>query len=377
MEIRFRLAGIPVKILPAFWLVSLLLGWGPGGLRSVFVWIPCVFVGVLCHELGHAIVARRFGGKPEITLYAMGGLTHTNPSAPLGRWRSIAVSLAGAGAGFLLGAMILVVAAALTGGDGTAIERLQRAGALTMSAGVQASPIARAAGYLIWINLGWGAVNLIPVLPFDGGNVMRELLGGGEQGWLRAAWVSVIAGPIVAVAAFMSGWTWAGLLFGLAAVQTGRELMTQWRRLADKRDGLYERMDGAAKALHAGEPERAAAEAEAILRVARGAGVKQGAAHIVAFARVQTGRPDLGLAALEALPPGEADDMLIGVCLLEMGRADEAAGHFEVAVVHGEERARELLEEALEQAGDSDRTREIRARMRVREEAGEGTPRGE
>lgn len=358
MELRFRIAGIPVRIEPGFWLMSALLGWGAGGIRTVLIWIACVFVGVLCHELGHAMAARAFGGRSEIVLYTMGGLTSTTASAPLGRARSVVVSLAGPVAGFLLGGVVLAVSTMLIPGEGSAIERLLAPRA------ADARILDIAVGYLLWINLGWGLVNLIPVLPFDGGHVAQQALGGGDTGWYRAAWVSIVIGPAVAITAFVTGWTWAGLLFAFSAVQTVRELMARRNQHADQKNGLHERMAAVHEALEAGDLQHAATGAKAILDAARAPELKRGAAHVLAIAHLRLGEPQRGLQVLESLPPGEADTITMGLCLLASGRPEEAARYFEVASERGEEGAQELLATALEQSGDTAAANEARSRHR-------------
>src|SRR6185295_15431809 len=66
-DIHFRLFGIPVRVHPFFWIVTLILGMG--GFRSgpadpveTFVWVAVVFVSILVHELGRATMQRVYGG---------------------------------------------------------------------------------------------------------------------------------------------------------------------------------------------------------------------------------------------------------------------------------------------------------------------------
>ncbi len=46
-DLRFRLLGIPVRIHPIFWLVSIVLGWRDHNLPMVALWVACVFVSIL------------------------------------------------------------------------------------------------------------------------------------------------------------------------------------------------------------------------------------------------------------------------------------------------------------------------------------------
>ena len=62
-DLRFSLLGIPVRIHPLFWAVTAVLGFrmNERNLPMVVVWVACVFVSILVHEYGHALMARNFG----------------------------------------------------------------------------------------------------------------------------------------------------------------------------------------------------------------------------------------------------------------------------------------------------------------------------
>jgi Zn-dependent protease len=169
--LRFSLFGFPVRIHPWFLIVAALFGLsGPEpDLGRAGVWIAVVFVSVLVHELGHAFAARTVGAEPTIDLYALGGITAFSPPRPLGRWQSVGISLAGPFAGFLLGVLVLSGAAAL-GADRP-----------SPFVNVDAPLVDVIIGASIWVNLYWGMVNLLPILPLDGGNVVRSLLPGDAQ----------------------------------------------------------------------------------------------------------------------------------------------------------------------------------------------------
>ena len=152
---RFTLAGFPVQIHWSFFLVAALLG-RSRDLYVLLIGVGVVLVSVLLHEMGHALVGRRYGMHPEIFLYGMGGLTSWRTGRRLTRGQSILVSVAGPGVGLLLGAVVWGI---------TLIEM------------PELNPLGRIAlGFLLWINIVWSLVNLLPILPLDGGNVMRSLV---------------------------------------------------------------------------------------------------------------------------------------------------------------------------------------------------------
>lgn len=195
--LAFRLGGFPVRIDWSFLLIAALLALG-GGASLTFsaLWISVVAVSVLVHELGHAVVARRLGATPSITLYALGGLTTFVPPRPLSRWESVAVSFAGPGAGFAAGLIVLGLAHLTSPESGTVA--------------------ADAARMAVFVNLGWGFINLVPVRPLDGGAIVESLLPGDPtERRHRAAMVSVVAGGAAAIACLYYGLVFGAILLGM------------------------------------------------------------------------------------------------------------------------------------------------------------------
>lgn len=150
---HFALFGIPVRVEPVFFLVTAYLALGERQIGLMIAWVAVVFVSILLHELGHALAYRRFGSPASIVLWGLGGLTMGRSQAPR---RSIAVSLAGP----LAGLAVL----------GLPALWLQQQEVVT-------DPSAAAVlDMVVWVNVAWSVVNLLPVLPLDGGNVARDVL---------------------------------------------------------------------------------------------------------------------------------------------------------------------------------------------------------
>jgi Zn-dependent protease len=233
-DLRFTLIGIPIRVHPFFWLMTALLGASTGSLIGFLIWIPAVFVSILVHELGHGLAMRRFGQVPKIELHLGGGSTAAEPfwwgntpvTVQLTPGQNVLIALAGPGAGFLLAALVMGIAAAAGGSVG-----------VTFLLGVLPLPAvgftarfwiaALIANTLLWINIFWGLINLVPVNPLDGGNIARTLLlrsdpWNGARNSLR---VSVAAGAVVAVAGLVFlGSPWIALLFGFLAFQSWQML---------------------------------------------------------------------------------------------------------------------------------------------------------
>jgi Zn-dependent protease len=166
-DLSWEMFGIPVRIHPMFWLVAVVLGWNFAsayGLKYLLVWVLCMFVSILVHELGHVFMGRVFGASSQIVLYGFGGLA-IGSLYVRGPWRRIAVLLAGPGAGFLLYAAVLVLV-------------LFAAPTLApfLDPAEWPNPVASAIRFLLWMNLVWNLFNLLPIFPLDGGQICAELL---------------------------------------------------------------------------------------------------------------------------------------------------------------------------------------------------------
>ncbi|HKO62685.1 MAG TPA: M50 family metallopeptidase [Pyrinomonadaceae bacterium] len=165
-----KIFGIPTKVEPSFFVISFFLAASrSSNLALLIEWLIVVFVSVLLHEMGHALVARKFGVEPSIKLYSMGGLTSFKSGVNLTPSQHLFISLAGPAAGFLLGGIVFVVGPTILGPDPSPLL------AVTYSD-------------LLWVNIGWGIFNLLPMLPLDGGNVLLTLGG----------WISKGKGPVIA-----------------------------------------------------------------------------------------------------------------------------------------------------------------------------------
>jgi Zn-dependent protease len=200
-DLSWRMFGIDVRVHPMFWLMSALLGWPQVdlGFSYLLVWIGCVFVSILVHELGHVIAGRLFGSDGEIVLYGFGGLAIGSSDVPR-RWQRNLVYFAGPFAGFvLLGVVLAVLLVTLPPGPALLRQDFLRGLMVRMGRAEWSLLVAMAVIDLVQINLFWGLLNLLPVWPLDGGRISRETM----------EWCSPQRGA--AIAFFVSGAV-AGLL---------------------------------------------------------------------------------------------------------------------------------------------------------------------
>ncbi|MBN1589702.1 MAG: hypothetical protein JW888_09315 [Pirellulales bacterium] len=200
-DLHFSLFGTRVRVHPLFWLVSVILGLNAGKMIYVLVWVVAVFLAILVHEFGHALVMRRFGLRPWIVLHGMGGVACYDSGqlsySRANTWiRQILISLAGAGAGFLLALGIVVVCLAsgctfimLAGMDTALAVQLgiktptvvgivhdnSITGFHVLLLGIPVATLGVFVNDLLSICVLWGLVNLLPVYPLDGGQISREV----------------------------------------------------------------------------------------------------------------------------------------------------------------------------------------------------------
>jgi Zn-dependent protease len=142
--------------------------------------ICAVFGCVLLHELGHALMARRFGIETvDITLYPIGGVARLRrlPRAP---GAELLIALAGPAVNFAIAAILSLI--------------VPVAGA-TIGLTAAEDSVAWA---LVKINLGLALFNLIPAFPMDGGRVLRALLST-ALGRAHATRIASTIGQILAV----------------------------------------------------------------------------------------------------------------------------------------------------------------------------------
>ena len=238
-DLRFNLAGFPVRVHPLFWLIAVLLGYSSGDILQILIWVLVVFVSILVHELGHALAFRRYGQSSQIILHFAGGLTVPESTLWGNRWANVAlgpnqnifISLAGPGAGFLFAGLMIAVVF-LVGGTVLPTRLL---GFIPVP-GFAMLPfggdlLSLFVTELLWVNIFWGVFNLMPVYPLDGGSVTRNVLLQADpvDGVRKSLWVSVIAGALIAlIAFFFLRSLYMAILFGFLAFQSYQSLQARY-----------------------------------------------------------------------------------------------------------------------------------------------------
>jgi len=226
-DVRFDIAGVPVRIHPLFWLTTLLLGMGGDGEPAkVLLWAVAVLVCIVVHELGHVVAFRYYGIDAHVVLHAFGGLAV--PSG--GRWGStrrretwladVVISLAGPFAGFLF-AGVTFLGLALGGREP---ELVFDPYSLVYMQWIDfdAPNVNILLWYMQFINIFWGLVNLLPVFPLDGGQVARAVLGklNPADGLRQSLALGVlVAGGLAGICLVRWHATFGAIFFGYMAYQ--------------------------------------------------------------------------------------------------------------------------------------------------------------
>lgn len=229
-DINFGLGGVPVRVHPLFWLVTVCLG-ASGGAKpvEVLIWTVAVFISILVHEFGHALMIRYYGWRPRITLYGLGGLASYEPTWHR-TWPQVAISFAGPAAGFLLGAIVIV--AVCLAGHGVRLS-LAHPFPLPIRFDTSFAELFHSANLnelvfdLLFVNIFWGLINLLPIYPLDGGKIAQEVLShyNPSDGVRQSLKLSIFtaAGMAVVMLAKLHD-PWIALFFALFAVMNYQAL---------------------------------------------------------------------------------------------------------------------------------------------------------
>lgn len=219
-----RIAGIPLQFHWSFILVGLWLlydSWEPSGIRWdnfqwLLLWVSAVFLAVLLHELGHALVARRWNIETQkIVLYPIGGgaFLERMPEDP---WQEVSIALAGPAVNFLLAGMLVPVIWWSGNENLTLLFQffLNPQGNIVI---FDAATWEYLIVVFFLLNLLLGVFNLIPAFPLDGGRVLRAVL----SKYFSRTRATIIAGRVGMAGALLllgAAVYFSDIVFGVGAV---------------------------------------------------------------------------------------------------------------------------------------------------------------
>ncbi|ATB50383.1 M50 family metallopeptidase [Corallococcus macrosporus] len=277
---RFRLGSIPVEVHPSHLLVSGMLAWssvpaaqngwpfrmvdgaptlGHASAMVVYIlsWMLIVFVSVLIHEMGHALASRLFGYRPSIALVWMGGHTlPTDAPGPLPWKRDLLITAAGPFFGLMLG-VLSGVGFVLLEGRSPALDFFL----LTF----------------MLANLFWAFLNMLPVLPLDGGRITTTLatrVFGPRRGFVLAQGLALLVCVGAVVYGLKSGSLLLTLIFAMYGMQSFRvvaEALRSGQAQSVPLEGpLAEKLREARAALDAGQMDEARRLGASVLEAEEG-----------------------------------------------------------------------------------------------------------
>ena len=201
---------IPVRVFPIFSFLVLMIGWlNTGTLLGTGIWAVVIFISILVHEYGHACTSLLFGQSAEIHLEGMGGVT-LRQGRQLASWQEFIIVLSGPLAGFALFFLATAWASAL---------------------GEKRSVLFYALEVAVNVNFFWTIVNLLPVLPLDGGHLLKIILESawGFRGMRWAFFISLILGIAFGLGFFLLQQVLMGALFFMLAFESYRT----WSNMQD------------------------------------------------------------------------------------------------------------------------------------------------
>jgi len=282
---------IPVAIHPFFWLCAGLIGWlNSPSLLGMLVWVGIIFVSVLFHEFGHALTAVLFRQSAKVQLVALGGLT-SYEGPKLKFWQQFLIVFNGPLFGFFLflGATMLLQ--------------------------MQWPPLVLTILKMTQIaNLFWSIVNLFPVLPLDGGQLLRIVLEAvfGLKGYKASLLVGATLATVAALGFFLVQAFLAGAFFFLFAFQS----FDLWRKssaatMQDRDDAMRHLMEEAEKALQEGRKSDADKLFTEICEKTKSGLLYQAATQYQAFLQFQAGHKEDAYQLLLSIEDSLADESKI------------------------------------------------------------------
>jgi Zn-dependent protease len=149
----FRVLGFDVRVRPGF-VIFMVLIIGLHG-NEFGLWLAgSITAFTLIHELGHAVAARRNGAQAQISLDFLAGYTSFVPTRPLSKPQRALISFAGPGI-HIVSSLAVLAAMGVNPVDSDSYNRSDAAAAIW------------------WAGPMIGLLNLVPVLPLDGGHIAQ------------------------------------------------------------------------------------------------------------------------------------------------------------------------------------------------------------
>lgn len=203
--VEFKLFNIPIRVEISFWLTLGLLGFlmnerMDNALMLTALFVLAGFFSVLIHEMGHAMMIRKYGLPTEVVLSSFGGYA-TYPVGYLSRRQDFFVTFAGPALQLIAGLIVFFI-----------IRNVQLPDNL----------FAYFVFEFFWISVIWAILNCLPVLPLDGGRMLAAAMGPRRE---KAVYlISLTTAILVAIYAITNGYIFGAVFMALFAYQNFQNL---------------------------------------------------------------------------------------------------------------------------------------------------------
>lgn len=190
---------IPVKIHWTFGLLFVLLifsayknGFSLHQTIGFILFFLCVFVCVVLHEYGHALMAKKFNVKTrDIILSPVGGVARLE-SLPKNPYQELSIALAGPLVNLVIAAILIPVLIFIFDTGWPRLDDFNYDKPLEFLK------------YLAFVNGGLFIFNLVPAFPMDGGRILRAVLAM-NMNKVRATKIASQIGKVIAIIFIISG----------------------------------------------------------------------------------------------------------------------------------------------------------------------------
>lgn len=198
-DLQFSLFGFPVRVAWGFWIVAAVLGWSwstsldefalraeidsPGPPMLLLIWISALLVSIVVHELGHALAMRMYGIRSRIVLYHFGGLAISDSfgawdgarRGSVGPAQQIVISAAGPGLQLALALLVWLIGLQFQIPMSLS-DWVNRWLGMEVGTADVGSTIVMYAIFdaILYPSTAWAILNLAPILPLDGGQILRS-----------------------------------------------------------------------------------------------------------------------------------------------------------------------------------------------------------
>lgn len=192
-DVNFQFLGYRVRVTWGFWVLALILGWGhsrgmdalavatgmetPGAPVLLIIWVAAVFLSIFVHELGHSYAMTYYRMPSRIVLYHFGGIAipefgawNAGRARQAGPAENVVIFAAGPAAQLALAGFVWAIAYAMR------IKIVLFGYVVTPGELPNSAAFLAGLEFIILPSVFWALLNLIPIIPLDGGQITKNLL---------------------------------------------------------------------------------------------------------------------------------------------------------------------------------------------------------